>query len=189
MNPRGPTPSLYEERELMAPARSLVEGLAEVVDDIREIASDLGARPYTYHSVTVQWSGGEVGRGEPTVVRDVPITPTPETREGGIDSPLEAGGIVERGDIVLTGVSPRLTEDEIHELFGDGPQDAGCETFVEQRIDGRDGETKRRRFVLARVPERRPTRCDWRLSLRKADGNRARSGVADGAGRREVWRP
>lgn len=190
MNPRGPTPSLYDSdlREESNPGSSLVESLGDVVDDIRQIAVDLGARPLTYHSVTIRWSGGEVGRGEPTVIREIPILPTPKTEPAGyLDRKLEAGGTVERGDIILSGISPRFTEDEIDALFGiNSPP--GEETFVEQRIDTRDGLTRRRRFVLAKAPERRETRCDWKAVLRKADGDRQLDGSVR-AQREQKWRP
>lgn len=187
-NPRGPTPPLYDGGLGESQGTgTLVQSLEDDIDDIRQVATDLGARPHTYHSVTITWSGGEIGRGEPTVTRDVAIVPTPRTQAvGWLDRTTEAGGTTERGDIVLTGISPRFTEDEIDELFGTVELEAGVETFVEQRIDQRDGTTRRRRFMLAKTPERRPTNLDWRVTLRKADGNRLTNGTAR-ARREQVW--
>ena len=114
-NPRGPTPPVYDpglKERTTGGSCNLVEGLGEMVDDIRQIASDLGARPYTYHSVTVEWSGGVIGRGEAKVVKDTAIVPTPETRPVGyLDRDLDPGGVAERGDVTLTGISPRFTEE------------------------------------------------------------------------------
>ena len=189
MNPRGPTPALYDSdlREEPVPASTLVEDLGGIVDDIRQIAVDFGARPLIYYSVTVRWSGGEVGRGESTIIRDTPILPTPRTEPVGYtDRMLESGGIVERGDITLSGISPRFTEDEIDQLFG-VVAIAGEETFIEQRTDSRDGQTRRRRFVLAKAPERRDTRCDWKAVLRQADGARRLDGTAR-VPRNMTWR-
>jgi len=186
-SPRGPTPPLYDGdlREQTSP-RTLVEDLGDVVDDIRQIASDLGARPHTYHSITVRWSGGDIGRGEAEVIRDVAIVPTPRTEPVGyLDRSLLEAGVIERGDVVLTGVSPRLTEDEIDTLCGNVVDAPGYETFVEQRMDVRDGSTRRRRFVAAKAPERRTS--DWRIVLRRADGDRARDGEPR-AERHRVWR-
>jgi len=188
-NPRGQYPPLNDAdiHEIDETSScNLVESLGGCVDDIRQIATDLGARPHTYHSIKVQWSGGELGRGEPEVISETAILPTPRTETSGIDRKLEAGGIAERGDVTLTGISPRFTEDEIDELFG-ATVEAGFEVFIEQRIDLRDGVTRRRRFVLApRAPERRPTRTDWKVFLRKADGNRLRDGQVRKA-REQVW--
>lgn len=189
-NPRGPTPSLFDadlHESSSGKCGNLVDGLGSMVDDIRQIATDLGARPHTYHSVTVKWTGGEKGRGEASVVSDVAILPTPRTESvGWLDREQEAGGVAERGDIVLTGISPRFTEDEIDVLFGVSVEE-GLEVFIEQRIDQRDGNTRRRRFMLAKAPERRPTRLDWRVTLRRADGDRARDGEAR-AQRERKWR-
>ena len=169
-NPRGPTPPLYDSSlNESGNEETLLRSLEGDVDDLRQIATDLGARPYTYHSVKVQWSGGEVGRGEPSVISDIAILPTPQTSNvGAIDRTPESGGAAERGDIALTGVSPRFTEDEIDDLCGVSNDDGAVEVFIEQRIDQRDGSTRRRRFILAKAPERRPTRLDWKITLRKA---------------------
>lgn len=189
-NPRGPFPATYDpglDEGAKGGSCNLVEGLGDAVDDIRQIATDLGARPYTYHSITVRWSGGEIGRGEETVVKDVKLLPTPRTQPVGfLDRSQENAGVVERGDITLTGISPRYTEDEIEELFGVVKPGEEYEVFIEQRIDGRDGQTRRRRFVLAGAPERRPTRVDWRVTLRRADGERLRDGSVRIA-REQVW--
>ena len=189
-NPRGPTPSAYDgklsEPVAVGPC-NFIEGLGECVDSIRQIASDLGARPYTVHSVTITWSGGEIGRGAPTVTGDQAILPTPLVRQvSSMQRDPSNAGSIERGDVILTGVSPRYTEDEIEELFGVDEQD-GVERFVEVRIDSRDGEPKRRRFVLGAPPERRPTFADWRIKLTRQDSDRRRDGSRREA-RERVWR-
>ena len=188
-NPRGYQPPSHDPNLTKGGncgTSNLVEGLGDVVDDIRQIASDLGARPYTYHSIKVQWSGGEIGRGAPKVVSETEIKPTPQTRPVGFMSrDLDAGGAAERGDMTLTGISPRYTEDEIDELFGTSVED-GYEVFIEQRIDDRDGVTRRRRFMLAGAPERRATMADWKVTIRKADSDRERDGAVRPE-REQVW--
>jgi len=187
-NPRGPWPASNDPRLGEAGhevRRSLVEDLGQVVDDIRQLATDLGARPYTVHVVRIAWSGGEVGRGEPSTALELQILPTPRLTgvgEGAVRS-QEPGGAIERGDVRLTGVAPRYTEDELGNYFGVEP---GEECFFEVRIDQRDGEARRRRYVLARPPERRPEHCDWVLVLRRHDGDRQRDGTRRPA-RTERW--
>ena len=188
-NPRGPQPSTYDsdlgELPPGSASRSLVDSLGETVDELRQVRVDLGATPYTVHAVRVKWSGGEVGRGTPEVVADVPLLPTPELRAiSSWERSLEAAGTVERGDSFLTGVSPRYTEDELDSYLATGAE--AEEAFIEIRVDSRDGETKRRRFVLAGPPERRPTKFDWRIKLRRQDGDRLRDG-APRAQRERVW--
>jgi hypothetical protein len=185
-NPRGKTPALHDGdlRERRSP-QSLLESLGDTFDDIRQIASDLGARPYTYHSITVRWSGGSIGRGTPEVISDVAIVPTPEQKPlGYMDRLLTDGGTVERGGIVLDGISPRFTEDEIDELFGVESVE-GQETFIEERIDSRDGKTRRRRYSLVKKPERKSSK--WRVVLERADGERDRDGKVQFA-RKAIFR-
>lgn len=174
-NPRGENapsydPSLKENDG--TGACNLVESLGDVVDDIRQIASDLGARPYTVHAVRVLWSGGEVGRGQPSISQDIALLPTPKVANISIFSrDVDNAGAVERGDATLTGISPRYTEHDIDTMIG-VDSDPAEECFIEVRIDERDGCTKRRRFTLARPPERRPTMADWMMVLRRHSGDR-----------------
>jgi hypothetical protein len=188
-NPRGPQPPTYDPTlgELGHRAgRSLVEELGEVADDIRQIAVDLGARPYTVHAVRIRWSGGAKGRGDPQRIFDTPLKPTPVVGAiGGGERRLDPAGVVERGSCILTEVSARYTEDELTTYLSE-PEE-GDEAFFEITIDPRDGHPLRRRFVLANPPERRPTRCDWRLTLEAQDGDRLRDG-SPRAPRERVWR-
>jgi hypothetical protein len=141
--------------------------------------------PYTVHAVRIRWSGNEIGRGDPQIVFDQPLKPTPKVGSvSAWERRLETAGVVERGDAVLTGVSPRYTEDELTHYLS--PNVDGEEAFFEVRIDERDGTTTRRRFVLATVPERRPTRLDWRLKLTAQDADRERDGTPR-APRERVW--
>lgn len=188
-NPRGANAPSYDtslSENTGTQKCNLVESLGAVVDDIRQIATDLGARPYTVHAVRVKWSGGEVGRGKPTVSSDIELLPTPKvTGVNSMSRDTEAQGAIERGDVNLTGVSARYTEDDIERMIG-VDADKSEECFFEIRIDQRDGCTKRRRFTLARPPERRPTMIDWRISLRRHSGDRRIDG-ARRTTRDEAW--
>jgi len=194
-NPRGPRPPSYDQDLNETPSSgschgigartTLVEGLASIADDIRQIAVDLGARPYTVHVVRVRWTGGEIGRGQPEIALDEPLLPIPLVGDiGQLSREMTEGGASERGDTVATGVSARYTEDDLDRFFGCVP---GEEPFLEVRIDDRDGSTRRRRYTLARPPERRPTRADWRLVLRRQGADRQRDGSRRPARERQ-WR-
>lgn len=185
-NPRGPIPATHDSdlREKRFCARdSLVEELGEVADDLRQLATDFGLRPYTVHIVRTSWTGGEIGRGQADVSLDLPLLPTPKLSMTGVSRESREAGVLERGDARLEGVSPRYTEDELAGYFS--ATDAE-EAFIEIRIDERDGTTKRRRFTLARPPVRRPDRFDWLLVLKRADGDRLRSGAPRDDGRTPV---
>ncbi len=181
-NPRPETPQTDPAlRPNPAPERSLVEQLGETADELRQIAVELGARPYRVFSVTLRWSGGQVGRGVAQCAAEVELLPTPElvTFEG-VRSELRAGGRVERGDARLQRISPRYTEDEVRTLFGcarEGIVPVDCETFLEVRVDARDGTSERRRFAVVGVPYRRPTGFEWIAKLLRQDSNRTRDGA------------
>lgn len=173
-NPRVITPdrdaSLHPNRN---PAGSLVEELGEVADDMRQIYTDLGVRPYRVWSVVVRWTGGAVGKGEQEIVSDVELLPTPMfgmrlTKE------VKAGGTVENGKPELTQISPRFTEDDVNAIFHRQPLPQGTEGFIEIRMDARDGNSKIRRFTVYSAPERRASKFDWRVQLVSAypDPNR-----------------
>lgn len=166
-------PTLHE---LRAPARSLVEALGPTVDMARQIAVDLGVRPYTVTSITVRWSGGAVGRGEARLVSEVEWLPTPELRSmDGVRGAIVPVGRVERGDARLRRVSPRYTEAELFAMCGCALVDQALQVWIEVRVDERDGETRRRRFTVQGVPTRRP--FEWEVTLAKADEDRTPGGL------------
>lgn len=166
------------------PSASLIESLGSLVDDARQIAVDLGARPYRVFSVHVRWTGGEVGRGEAVRVQEREFLPTPYLDEtSGVRGELRSGGLVERGTIRLRQISPRYTEDQVRglcccSLVGpDGLPDPAMEGWIEVRVDSRDGLTTRRRFVVTGQPYRNAERSiEWTASLLRQDQDSTRAG-------------
>lgn len=157
------------------PQASLVDSLGSVVDDIRQIATDLGARPYRVFSVRVGWSGGEPGRGVRGPVCEEEFLPTPLVKEWWVRRELEPVGSVERGIVELREISPRYTEAQIMSLcpYPCGPDAHGNETFIEMRIDARDGtQVKHRRFVIANAPFLDAEKFEWRVKLIPQEGFR-----------------
>lgn len=183
MNPRGANfpnfdPDLHPAA---SPETSLVEDLGAIVDDVRQIATDVGARPYRVFAVTYRWTGGEIGRGTCEIASEVEFLPTPrESSLTAFRKQVLAGGTVERGTMTLTEISPRYTEDEIDVLcYGArscrGP---GFQTFIEMSIDRRDGDrTKRRRLSVSAAPYRDTDALCWRVDLVRQDADRAPDGA------------
>ena len=164
-------------RPACRPSASLVESMGATVDSLRQLYTDMGLRPYRVFSVLVRWTGGAVGRGRPEVVREVEFLPTPRLREvSSVRTELRSGGRVERGTVWLEQISPRLTEDEVRRLVAPSGLGAGEEAWIEVRIDERDGNTVRRRFVTSGVPERDAEGFQWRVRLVRQDEGRSRSG-------------
>jgi hypothetical protein len=177
-NPRGFNPSMdntLSELKSGEPSRTLAEQLSTVVDDLRQIRVSFGMRPYTVHSIRIRWDGGEIGKGEPITVSDLPIQPTPKIANENMRISSENAGGIERGTIRLIEISPRYTEDEIKFYFAQEKR-VDEEGFIEIRIDSRDGITERDRYVVSNEPHRRPEKWDWTVQLQKQDANRKRDG-------------
>lgn len=191
VNPRGGNQPAFDAdlHPLVDPSRSLVEDLGGIVDDIRQIATDLGARPYRVFSVTYRWTGGEIGRGTPEVVSETEFLPTPLVSMKPITQFVTSGGVIERGGTTLEELSPRYTEDQIQALcHGDrtcsGP---GFQTFIEVTQDRRDGASPRRRFTTDSAPVRDPDDFEWSVRIQKQDGDRSRSGEPSRVGMRDPF--
>lgn len=176
-NPRAETPNTDPALgRNPAPDLSLTESLGEVADSIRQLYTDFGLRPYEIFSVVVRWSGGERHRGTAAVVSETPLLPTPKIENiEQLDEELRSAGRVERGTVRLIEISPRYTMDDIRLLFPRALV-AGEEHYIEARIDRRDGETERQRYVVSGAPERRADQFDWTVRLIKQDENRFRDG-------------
>ena len=175
-NPRPVPPNLdgnlHRNRR---PECSLVESMAPLVDQMRQMVVDEGLRYYEVFSVVVRWSGGERHRGTPTVIAETPFLPIPQVvGVSGVDRELRAGGAVKRGGIWLRKLSPRYTIDDILLLF---PRELRSdeEHYIEVRGDSRDGSTPRDRYVIVGRPERKA--WEWEVRLEKADENRTRGGA------------
>lgn len=159
-----------------SPEVSLVEELGAVADELRQIHTDLGTRPYRVFSVVYEWTGGEVGRGEPRVLSEQEILPTPLVDISGSSRGTTAAGSKSEGTAKLTEVSPRYTEDQIHALFPTRLQGAQ-RAFIEVRMDARDGsEPIRRRYTIKMAPYRNPTRFEWVVRLNAQEQDRTRAG-------------
>lgn len=159
-----------------SPERSIVESLGAVVDDARQLLTDFGMRPYRVFSIVVEWSGSDRGRGLPRVVSEQEILPTPEVDFAGLRGQMRSAGKVDTGGATLRELSPRLTEEDIELLFHVQPLPAGQEGFIEIQMDRRDGEARRRRFVVQGAPQRKPEDFEWTVRLASQEGKRERSG-------------
>jgi len=170
----GRDPALHPNR---SPGRSLVESLGGLVDDLRQMQTDFGMRPYRLFSVVVKWTGGSSGRGDAVVVSERELLPTPKLLGTealqGVASP---GGYLNRGSVRLVQVSPRYTEDDVRALFHVQPLPTDCDGFIEMRIDARDGVTDRRRFIVSSPPFRNAERFEWVVPINSQQGDRTRSG-------------
>lgn len=150
--------------------------MADVVDDARQLLTDFGMRPYRVFSVVIAWSGGEIGRGTESVLRETEMLPTPRVQMATLRSDARDAGRLERGIVKLDQISPRYTEDDLSALFPRALK-RGEQAFIEVRMDRRDGaDVRRRRFGYSDVPRRQPDRFDWAVDMTPQDDRRTNGG-------------
>lgn len=177
-NPRPQKPNQDPDLHPMRGSQSLVEGFGGLVDELRQLNTDFGLRPYRMFSVVVKWSGGVRGQGDPQVVSEKEFLPTPNIGLEGVRVVMTGVGKNERGEITVTEISPRYTEDDIYALFHLQPVPGEADAFIEIRMDGRDGSAIRRRFT-ALVPTMRAGKFDWLVKLRRQAVNEHRDTSVD----------
>lgn len=160
--------------------KSLANRLAPRIDRIRQIATNLGTRPYRVFLTWTTWTGTERGEGYEQVVRRTEILPTPLVASlDRLALTQFAAGTLPMGSVQVTEVSATLTEDlltgrwvpEPHEDEVPPPKDF----FYEVVEDGRgDPEPVRWRFRLMSKPFRDAENVQWKLLLEKEDPDRSR---------------
>lgn len=170
-------PSPLSRDEAMS---SLVEELGETVDSIRQIATDLGARPYRVFLITTEWTGEEIGEGIERVASEVEILPTPKVSPiTALSKSLTQAGLIEQGELRVTGISTSFKEWELRGVQQDGKDlPDNRQFFYEMRMDARSptAETLRRRFALSKVPFYDAERVQWVVELKKAAEDRMSTG-------------
>ena len=178
-NPRPITPNTDPDLHPNPnPSQSLVESLGSVADDIRQLYTDFGLRPYTVVSVVIGWTGGKPGRGDAFIVQETPLLPTPQVVDmKPVRGMAKPAGFDEEGSILLTQISPRYTEDDINTIFHVQPLPIDREGFLEVRVDSRDGSTTRRRFRVQGTPYRDADSFEWSTRLVLESHDRSRDGA------------
>lgn len=156
--------------------RTLISDLTPVADCIRDIATQLGARPYRVSLVWTQWAGGERGVGAEDTVREEQILPTPKCAPlTSVKLELTEVGLLEAGTIRVTQISSRFTEDFLMgktELGEEIPDDHNF--YWEITFLRSDGPGPRRRFIPVNVVNYDPLSFDYQVDLIRAAGDRDR---------------
>lgn len=114
---------------------SLAEDLIPVADDIRQLATEFGLRPYRVFLVWVGYTSDEdadglpdvdvqgtapddntIGAGRPFLIAEMELLPTPRVGPlGGVRQNLEPVGLTEAGGLTIDQISASYSEDL---LFG-----------------------------------------------------------------------
>lgn len=161
-----------------APQLSQVEESSALVDEMRQLSVDAGQRPYRVFSVIVEWSSGELYRGTQKVVCEKEFLPTPLIDLRPMYTTIREAGVFERGDIVMTEISPSLTEEQVSQLCFNGVHlPDGQQGYIEIQHDSRKGNNpKRRRFTVRGVPWHDTEKFQWVATLTDEEPDRLPSG-------------
>lgn len=160
--------------------RTLANRFIRLADNVRQLATKFGIRPYRVWLVWTQFTGTEVGMGKEVEKLRTEILPTPDV--GSLDrvalSPSGAG-IVRIGDVQIKEISGTFTRDQLlgktypsRRDDGDGPGEP-IRFFYEIQEDGRgDNPARRERFVPMSEPNRKADDVQWQIMLSRIESER-----------------
>lgn len=159
--------------------KTLARRFIPLADKLRDLMTKFGLRPYKVRVMRVKWSGGSRGVGQPSVVSELHILPTPLISDlTSLQEIVQPVGLDEVGSILLSEVSGTLTEDDLMGRGTDG-ESVGVddEVFYEIEFPRPDGKAStRRRFYMTSPPHYFAGKLQWQIRLEKAHEDRDRSG-------------
>ena len=165
--------------------RTLIASLGPCVDSIRNLYTCLGARPYQINLVWTRWSGGERGCGAEDIVGVHRLLPTPKVGDmNRMRKELSPIGIDEVGELYVSELSPRLSEDTL--MGRDLVVTRGCPIptdvnfYWEVFFPTASGSGPRRRYVPKSAASLNATRFQWTINLLKASEDRTHMGEVRG---------
>jgi len=170
----------FDKPDVATLRKSILHKLVPVIDSARNIATRVGARPYSVTLVRTRWTGGRRGQGVEEVQTETPLEPTPKVDGiAGLAEELRPVGVEEIGaGIIVTQISARYTREALLGQQGDGTGLDLDESFwweVAYHHPSLD-KPMRRRFVPATTPEYDPGSLQWRVGLVKQTNQRGRDG-------------
>jgi hypothetical protein len=162
---------------------SLARRLIPAVDRVRDLYTQIGARPYRVWIIKTRFTGERRGRGVEQVIHETEILPTPLVVDlRALSEVVTPVGVNDQGVIQLQYISGRYTEELLLGVGLDGHPVAPNETVYYEieffRADGLPSE--RRRFVRDSVPHYNALQFQWLVTLVSAIENRARDRTPEG---------
>jgi hypothetical protein len=177
-------PALYTDPSSLTMDQTLARQLIPVADNLRDLFTTFGMRPYRVKVIRVQWSDGSRGQGTPIVVSEQHLLPTPKmTGLDGLQEILNPVGLDEVGQIQVSQISGRYTEENLRGVDDDGTEIADNEEvfyeieFISLPVTG--SPTFRRRFQLRSAPQYFAGKFQWIVYLERTREDRRRNGDPD----------
>jgi hypothetical protein len=163
---------------------TLAHRLTRTADNLRQLATKFGIRPYRVFLVWTQWSGEERGEGDEKEVQRVEILPTPRiTSLDSVTFSLFSAGVLPVGSVRVDRISGRAFSNDLLSgiILPDGTHadhiPEPFSFFYEVVEDGRgDNPALRSKFRLLSFPFRRAEQVDWTIMLERISEDRNRYG-------------
>lgn len=159
---------------LLGLENTLLERLNPVVDVVRDVGVRLGTRQYQVAMIWGAWSGGQRHYGDLTIVQTHTILPTPLVTPEVIRNEFLQAGTIETGNLIVTEISPRYTEDflagrDVTSAPGVTiPSDVEFWYEVTRQQPGAS-LAEHRRFTPLGPPIRDLEKAGWKMTLQRAD--------------------
>ncbi len=159
-------------------AKSLINKLQPVADNVRDLASKFGLRPYKVSVITTRWTGPNRGEGTEVLVSELVLLPTPAVNgTGDVDASVGSVGTQEIGIVDITEISGRYTEDQLRGYSEDGaPPARDVNVWWEIVYPQPGGTSQRRRYTPASRAVYNPGALAWEITLDSAIVPRDRGG-------------
>lgn len=160
---------------------TLIAQLTPIVDPLRDLFTQFGARPYTVTMIKTRWTGATRGEGTEEVICEERLLPTPLISDlTALRQELLSIGSEEVGEIDISEISPRYTEDQLLGQEPDGtPRAANEDFYYEVEFLRSDGPGPRRRFLPNSSPNYMPTDFQWVIRVIRAHADRTRAGAVE----------
>lgn len=165
---------------------SFANRFSRVADNARQIATNLGLRPYRVFLIWTKWTGEERGEGDETEFRRIEILPTPKVNSlDNVTFGLFHAGTVPMGSLRVDRISATFTQDTLQGRIIPVPGEDTIPDpygfFYEVVEDGRgDNPPQRAKFRLLNTPFRRAGKIDWTIMLERISADREREKLVGG---------
>ncbi len=166
--------------------RTVVGRLGRVADKVRQVATNLGARPYRCFLVWTVASGEERGEGTTKEIKRLEILPTPRIKnlDAVTFNPYHAG-VFPLGAIQVDEVTTSLTEDDLRGLTVPVVEDVVPERYdfyyevVEDGRAGPDVQVRPQSYRLLGQPFLDAENVQWVIRLERIAGDGPRRDPED----------
>lgn len=174
-------------------SKRLAANLIPTVNSLREMAEGFGTISYEVWLVWLRWSGSTRGEGQPSIEREVRITPTPHVASpSAVKYRYEPAGMVRAGDMILDRIPLPKPGTEDHPTSPTSDLLTGVKPYLDRRLPanvqfvwelrGVQKGTQTLRFGIAGEPWHDGARFQWVMALKHIDPDTSRDGITRDTG-------